>query len=513
MSQPSAAAIKPEIFCMGPHDLPPQRRLSVLMMLLLAALLHVATCGWGPIENRRDGMNAAVARELAMGLTPVGIQRVWNQPIHPTVAQWVTAQSFRLFNVSELSARLPFGISNLLIVVLVFLIGDRMGGFWRGISSGIIAGTMSGAVIHGRDGGGSALTALLFTVGFYCLIRMLEQKSVWHWHLLYWATVSALFVQAYPTAAILLISSVWLPCLLFREARIRLKLHWWLLCNLIFGTLLAIHLQCYPMRLPSVSLINFGRFFWALFPWSVVLLPAFFFRLWQILRPRDLTPAESALWSLFLFGTSWTVFFSNAEEWPASVACLGPIFALLASLVWERASTRIRMLGVGFLIVLAIIGVKLCGPIAGREWLNLLQPIWWLSSGVIILFGISALVALHHRHSRAALLTITASTIPLAFNLLDAQARYDWQHTLRDLGKKVEVTYTPGARTYITSSLEEVSSFLFYAPQGLQIQTAGIDPKLRRGEYLLAQPDTQVPDGLKKLGGNGGYLLFLASHE
>lgn len=511
MSQPAAVAIEPEIISIGPLALPPQRRLSIAMLLALAALLHVATCGWGPIENGTDGMNAAIARELADGVTPAGIGQLWDQPVHSTAARWLTAQSFRLFNVSEMSARLPFGIANVLIVAMVFLIGERIGGFWRGLASGIIAATMSGAILHGRDGGGAALTALLLTIAFYGAVRMLEQRSRWPWHVLYWSAVSALFFLGHPAAAILAIISVWIPLLVFRETRIRLKLPWWLLCNGIFLALLAVHLRHHAMRFPSVGLMNSGRFFWALFPWSVVVLPPFFLRLRQILRLREMTPAECTLWCLFILGSSWTGLFSNAEEWPVNVACLGPIFALLASLIWDRTSGRIRMLGVSLLIILAISGMGLCGPVAGREWLTLLQPIWWLSSGVIILFGISALIALHHRHSRAALLTIAASTIPLAFNLLDARARYDWQHTLKDLGKKVEVRYTPGARVYMTGSLDDLSSFLFYAPQGLTIQKATPNTNISPGEYLLARSESKIPIGLEKLGSNGGYHLFVAA--
>ncbi|MEO7934217.1 MAG: glycosyltransferase family 39 protein [Chthoniobacterales bacterium] len=510
MSQPTAATL--EVITAGPIALPPQRRLMIFFMLALAALLHVATCGWGPINNGSDGMNAAIARELALGLRPAQISQLWNQPVQAGPVQWITAESFQIFNVNELAARLPFAIANLLVVALVFLIAERIGGFWRALSSGIIAATMSGTILHGRDGGGSALTVLWLTLSFYAAVRMLEQKSRPQWHLLYWCSAGGLLALGQPAAAILSIASVWAPFAFFREARIRLRLPWWITCNLLFLAVLILFFHSHWIVLPTWAPANAGRVFWMLFPWSIVMLPPFFCRIRKVLRLKELTPAESVLWCLFVLGTSWVLLFSKPDEWPASSACLGPIFALLSSIIWERTSSRIRMLGVGLLIVLAIMGLGFCGRIAGREWLNLLQPIWWLSLGVIIVFCISAMVALFYRHSRAALLTIAASTIPLAFNLLDAKARYDWQRTMKDFGKKVEVGYMPSSRIFLADQLPAASSFLFYAPHGLSLHTIQSKSEIAASpsNYLIVRRSdaTNWPNA-RKLGGNVTHVLFV----
>ncbi len=512
MSHPTVVTLDPQVITAGPLALPPQRRLMIFFMLALAALLHVATSGWGPINNGNDGMNASIARELALGLNAAEISQLWHQPIHPGPVQWITAQSFQIFNVNELAARLPFAVANLLVVALVFLIAERIGGFWRGLSSGIISATMSGTILFGRDGGGAALAALWLMLSFYAAVRMLEQKSRPQWHLLYWCAVGGLLTLGQPAAAILSIASVWSPFAFFREARIRLRSPWWIACNLLFIGVLIFFFRSHRIAFPAWAPANAGKKFWMLFPWSIIMLPPFFCRIRKVLRLRELTPSEAVLWCLFVLGTIWALLFTQTGEWPASNACLAPIFALLGSIIWERTSSRIRMLGIGLLIALAIAGLRFCGRVAGREWLNLLQPIWWLSLGVIIVFCISAIVALFHRHSRAALLTIAASTIPLAFNLLDAKARYDWQRTMKDFGKKVEVGYMPSSRIFLEDELPAASSFLFYAPHGLSLHTIQSKSEVisTSKNYLIARrADESDWPQTTKIGGNVTYVLFV----
>ncbi|HEX8372886.1 MAG TPA: glycosyltransferase family 39 protein [Chthoniobacterales bacterium] len=514
MSQPTVAALDTQVITAGPLALPPQRRLMVALMMALALLLQVATSGWGPVGNGADGMNAAIARELALGMRPAEISKQWHHPVSATAVQWLTAQSFHLFNVNEFAARLPFAAANLLVVLLVFLIGDRTGGFWRGLSAGFIAATMSGTVLEGRDGGGAALTALWLTLSFYAAVRMLEQNCDRQWQVFYWVALGGLLLLRQPGAAVLSLSGVWVAFACFRVARIRLQRAHWITGNLLF---LAAVMFFYAeqFRIPAgINLEHSGRYLWTLFPWAIVMLPPFLCRMRRVIRLREITPAEAVLGCVFLFATVWLLVSSGTEKWPASAACLGPVFALFASLIWERTGSHIRMLGVGCLIATAVAAMTLCERVAGPEWLHLLQPIWWMSSGVIIVFGISAMIALYHRHSRAALLTIAASTIPLSFNLLDARARYDWLHTMKDLGKKTEIGYMPGSKVFIDSEPDAVSSFLFYAPHGLGIYPLRSASSVRPSSMdflLVSRVHTLNLPAAEKIGTNSTHSLLRVS--
>lgn len=512
MSSPTVATLDPQLITVSPIILPSQRRLMIMLMLALTALLHLATSGWGPIENGPDGMNAAVARELALGRMPSDIGHLWNQPVETTPKQWITAQSFRIFKVNEFAARLPFAIANLLTVAMVFLIAERIGGVWRGLASGIIAATMSGTILQGRDGGGEAFTALVLTMAIYAAIRMLEQKSPLFWQVFYWFTVAALLAMGKPAATLLITISLWMAFVFFREARLRLRPIIWIIGNGLLLGILVIFFREHLLVTLSWEIGNAARYLGALFPWSVVILPPLLLRSRKVLRLHELTPAESILWSLFILGSLWVLTVPSMQVWPTNIACLTLIFALLASLVWERTSSQIRMVGVAVLVGLAFFGMGFSERIAGQEWLNLLQPIWWLSLGVIIIFGVAAMVSLYLRHSRAALLIIAAATIPLAYNLLDARARHGWQNSLKDFGQKVELGYMPETQIYVDENIENVSSFLFYAPHGLRIHPTcpEIITRTATNNYLLvSQKKMSVWPESERVGNNRSYVLLM----
>lgn len=472
----------------------------ILLVLALAALLQVAPSAWGPIENGPDGMNAAIARELALGAQPADIAQLWGQPVHATVVQRITAQSFRLFNVNELAARLPFALANWIVVGLVFLAAERMGGFWRGLASGIICATMNGPILHGRDGSGMALTALLLTIAIYALIRMLEQRSEIRWQTLFWLALAGLLALGQPAAVLPAIIAGWSAFAFFREARIRLRPAYWVVGNLALAAGVVVFFGDQSLAPIQWRLENLGVFFRTLFPWSIIILPAFVLRLRKILRLNELTPSEAAIWIWFVSTALWILGFGVTGEWSANVACLTPVFALLASLIWERANSGMRIAGVALLVVLGFGGLGFCSQFVDDEWISLLQPIWWLSSSVIICFGMAAVVALHLRHSRAALLIIAASTVPMTYNLLDARARYDWQHSLKDFGKKVEVGYMPGTEIYLGREIEEVSSFLFYAPPGLRIQAMPPGVPGPKDYLLVCREELAHWSGAEKIG-------------
>ena len=71
MSSPGNPALRlDEMFVSPPAaEPPPIRRALFIFLLTLAALLHVATAGWGVLYNETDGQYAGGAREM-LELTP-----------------------------------------------------------------------------------------------------------------------------------------------------------------------------------------------------------------------------------------------------------------------------------------------------------------------------------------------------------------------------------------------------------------------------------------------------------
>ena len=140
MSSGNPAISLEEVF-LAPRALtpPPTRRALFLFLLFLAAALHIATIGWGDLYNETDGQYAGAGREMLEShqwLTPTndGIPRLQK----PLVPYWAIALSLKAFGLTTAAVRLPIALAMVGCVAFTFLIGDRLGGPWRGFVAGLI---------------------------------------------------------------------------------------------------------------------------------------------------------------------------------------------------------------------------------------------------------------------------------------------------------------------------------------------------------------------------------------
>ena len=81
---------------------PPTRHALFISLLLLAAILHLATAGWGDLYNGPEGQFAGGAREMLASqqwLTPTtdGVPRLQTPPL----VYWLIILSYKVFGVSE----------------------------------------------------------------------------------------------------------------------------------------------------------------------------------------------------------------------------------------------------------------------------------------------------------------------------------------------------------------------------------------------------------------------------
>lgn len=497
MTNPAIRTLDETVLPAGELALPPQRRLMVFFLLALTALLHVAPVGWGPIREGSEGWNAAMARELAVGVEPAKIGEKWGEKVVVTPSARVMAHSFQVFGISEKAARIPFALANLLVVWLVFQIGERLGGMWRGLSSGIIAATSVGAVLLARDGGGAALVAAAFLTALYAAVRMLEQQSRIRWQFLFWSALSLLLALREPLAGLLLVAALLVAGISFRVARYRLRWVWWSVGATVFsavvyyGWSLGWWLSGSTYLMKSMFSDRAWWMAWVMvFPWSAVLLPVVIFQIRRLARWHDFQPQDVVLWVLAGLTFLWAALAGPVENWAPGMACFWPICALLTGLAWDRATSGMRIVGIALVASLAGVAFFFGTQVAGAEWSTLLRPIWWLSCSVVAGFSIFAIVSVMLRHSRAALLTIAASAIPLAFNLIDAHSRRAWATANWELGAGPESGFVPGSRIFTDLSHPEVGAFLFYAPRGLTISALKNEswPVLGSDDYILARP-------------------------
>src|ERR1700758_2704978 len=98
---------------------PPTRHALFVILIVLAALLHVATIGSGDLYSQTEGQYAGAAREMIQShqwLLPTndGIPRLQKPPL----LYWLMIISFKLFGVSAAAARLPGALAVVASVAL-----------------------------------------------------------------------------------------------------------------------------------------------------------------------------------------------------------------------------------------------------------------------------------------------------------------------------------------------------------------------------------------------------------
>src|SRR5213076_138090 len=118
---------------------PPTRHALLVIVIALAALLHVVTIGTGDLYSETEGQYAGAAREMVAThnwLLPTndGIPRLQKPPL----LYWVIIVSFKLFGVNAAAARLPGALASVILVALIFLIGEKLTDYWRGFIAGLI---------------------------------------------------------------------------------------------------------------------------------------------------------------------------------------------------------------------------------------------------------------------------------------------------------------------------------------------------------------------------------------
>src|SRR5437868_13475942 len=116
---------------------PPTRHALLVILVALAALLHVATIGSGDLYSQTEGQYAGAAREMVethQWLLPTndGAPRLQKPPL----LYWLIILSFKLFGVHAPAARLPVALAIVASVALIFLIGERLADYRRGFVAG-----------------------------------------------------------------------------------------------------------------------------------------------------------------------------------------------------------------------------------------------------------------------------------------------------------------------------------------------------------------------------------------
>jgi 4-amino-4-deoxy-L-arabinose transferase-like glycosyltransferase len=458
-------------------DPPPTRHALFLFLLALAAVVHLATAGWGDLCDGVEGQFAGGAREMLAAqewLVPTndGVPRLETPPL----VYWLVVLSYKIFGVSAMAARLPIALAMIASIALTFLIGERLAGYWRGFAAGLIHLCSAGAFLLGRAVTPEPVFSAFIAGAIFCAVCGYQRRRfrrAWFagvWLCASLACLSKGLVGFFYLAGLFLLLSIF-----FREARLRFRflLHWVYL--LFFAVIVAPWFIWVEKHFPGAFLRSFGwpsetglpRWQFALlhfawwFPASLLVLPGLLFATRRIFRPSEINFAEALL--LCWMAVGFLPLLLLGHQSPYSSMSAWSAFALWAALVWERTPRLLRLFALGFLALAgaAVVALVFFDPEIVSSLAPIAAPItnWFALRQVLELAGVAvsicALLALYFAakdRSEIALLVILISMVPIGLCLAEAVSRISSSFSLA------------GAARFLNQRLGERGQVLYEGP-------------------------------------------------
>jgi 4-amino-4-deoxy-L-arabinose transferase-like glycosyltransferase len=493
---------------------PPTRHALLVILIALAALLHVVTIGTGDLYSETEGQYAGAAREMVVShnwLLPTnnGIPRLQKPPL----LYWLIIVSYKILGVNEAAARLPVALAVVATVVLIFLIGEKLSNYSRGFIAGLIYLSFCGTFLLARVVMPEPLVSAFIAGAMFCGICGYERRrrrrmwfaGVWIFAALACLTKGLLGV-VYPAGIFILLS------IFYREARIRFRalLRWehvlifllivapwhiwaewhfphyfrFLVRSEWLGHLRGLTDETHDfLGVPAYQFVVLHTAWW--FPWSMALLPGIILAWRRVLRPREISFADGLLfcWMGVIFVP--LLFLGQRQDY-YSMSMWGA-FALWAAVAWDRIPQGLRAAGaiaVGLVGLVAAAGAlfvtathtlngswgimdarwtawKALHDMPVSAWLAL-RPMLAITAVSFVFSSVVALYFVFKAREKLAAVALAVSMIPAGLSMVVGVAKTAPYFSLADVARYLNPKLEAGGHAIFEGPLDDSSSLIFY---------------------------------------------------